>query len=372
MQFKFKDQAVLLLEDGTTFYGRGFGIKGKSSGEIAFNTGMTGYQEIFTDPSYFGQILVMTPSHIGNYGIHPEEVESDSVKISGLVCKEISDIYSRPAGIETVHKYFEKNNIAGICDVDTRALVRHIRDKGAMNAIISTDELDIDKLNEMMKEVPSMQGLELSSKVACKEAYEVTTENEEFKVAMLDFGLKQNIFRSLVERGCRVKVFPMTSTLEEIKAWNPDGFMLSNGPGDPAAMKSSIDLVKEILSVDKPVFGICLGHQLMALAENLSTDKMYNGHRGINHPVKNLETGRGEITSQNHGFVVTKESVEKNDDIEVTHIHLNDDTIQGLKWKNKPAFCVQFHPEASAGPNDSKYLFDQFTNLMREHKAALV
>lgn len=369
MKYNDKQQAVLLLEDGTHFFGKAAGKIGITTGEIAFNTGMTGYQEIFTDPSYFGQILLMTPSHIGNYGIHPTEVESDDIKIAGLVCKKFSDVFSRSAADQSIQDYFESQGLVGISDVDTRALTRYIRDKGAMNAIISSETLDLDLLKEQLSKVPSMAGLELSSKVSTKESF--IAGDGEHKVALIDFGVKQNIIRCLTDRNCEVKVFPMNSTVQEILGYNPDGIMLSNGPGDPSAMSDSVSLIRELQTHNIPTFGICLGHQLLALANGLSTFKMHNGHRGINHPVKNLATGKCEITSQNHGFVVNREEAEKRDDITVTHIHLNDDTLAGIKLNNHPSFSVQYHPESSAGPHDSRYLFDDFIALISSHKTQL-
>ncbi|MFM7683395.1 MAG: glutamine-hydrolyzing carbamoyl-phosphate synthase small subunit [Bacteroidota bacterium] len=361
--------ALLVLEDGTIFKGIAIGKIGITEGEIAFNTGMTGYQEVFTDPSYLGQILIMTTSHIGNYGTHPEEIESESIKIAGLVTKKFSNGYSRPSGNKSLQELMEENNTVGISDIDTRALVRHIRNKGAMNAIISSEILDESALIERVKKVPSMSGMELSSKVSTKESYLVGNETDSFKVALIDFGVKKNIIRCLTERGCQVKVFPMDTSLHEMNSsFNPDGFMLSNGPGDPSAMPNSIRLVKEIVETKKPVFGICLGHQILGLSQGLKTEKMFNGHRGINHPIKNLKTGKGEITSQNHGFVISAESVESLSEINVTHVHLNDNTIAGIELKNKPVFSVQYHPEASAGPHDSRYLFDQFIDNMNHYK----
>ncbi len=360
--------AVLLLEDGTTFTGSAIGKIGTTTGEIAFNTGMTGYQEVFTDPSYYGQILIMTTAHIGNYGVHETEVESEGMKIAGMVIKKFSDGFSRPSGIKSLHEYMLDNNKVGISDIDTRALVRHIRNKGAMNAIISSEISDPVELNKILAEVPSMAGLELSSKVTTKSSYEVKPENDELRVALVDFGVKRSIVTCLAERGCHVKVFPMDTSFEELKAFNPDGYMLSYGPGDPSAMPSSIKLVKEIVGGNKPVFGICLGHQILGLSLGLETEKMFNGHRGINHPIKNLKTGKGEITSQNHGFVISNESAEKSDEINITHVHLNDNTIAGMEMKNKPVFSVQYHPEASAGPHDSRYLFDQFVTNMKNNK----
>lgn len=368
MQNQTRPNAVLVLQDGTVFHGKAAGVIGTTSGEIAFNTGMTGYQEIFTDPSYYGQIIVMTTSHIGNYGVHPEEVESESIKIAGLVCKKFSDVASRDSSNGTIQEYFERDNMVGICDVDTRALVRYIRDKGAMNAIISSEELDVEVLKKKVKQVPSMEGLELSSKVATKEPYFAGNESAELKVALLDIGVKKNIVRCLTERGCYVQVFPMKTAPADILAWEPDGLMFSNGPGDPAAMNDVVENVKELLSKGIPAFGICLGHQVMALSQGLTTFKMHNGHRGINHPIKNLVTGKCEVTSQNHGFAVQMESAEANENIEVTHVHLNDGTLAGLKMKDKQAFSVQYHPEASPGPHDSRYLFDEFVQSMIESK----
>lgn len=368
MKNMFKKKAVLLLQDGTVFYGNAIGKIGFTTGEICFNTGMTGYQEIFTDPSYYGQIIVTTVSHIGNYGVVDNEVESSSIKIAGLVCKKFSAIYSRPLGQSSIQDYFESNHIVGISDVDTRALVRHIRNKGAMNAIISSEELDLEKLKKQLSKIPSMQGLELSSKVSVTKAYELGNETSALRVAVLDLGVKQNILRSLLQRGCFLKVFPMNTPFSEIKEWNPSGIMLSNGPGDPSAMPQVVKEVKEIIHSDIPTFGICLGHQILALACGLSTFKMHNGHRGVNHPVQNLLTGKCEVTSQNHGFCVSKEDAQNNSNIEITHIHLNDNTLAGFRLKDKKVFSVQYHPEASPGPNDSKYLFDQFIENMQKVK----
>ncbi len=360
--------AILLLEDGTVFHGRAAGAIGTTTGEICFNTGMSGYQEIFTDPSYFGQILVATNVHIGNYGIKNDEVESESIKISGLVCKKFSDVYSRPQADKSIKEYFIEEKIVGICEVDTRAIVRHIRSKGAMNAIISSDNLDIDSLKEQLKKVPSMAGLELSSKVSTKTAYTAGNSDSEYKVAIFDTGLKKNIVRCLVERGCHVKVFPLKTSAAEMLAWEPNGFLISNGPGDPAAMPDEVETVKQIIDSGIPSFGICLGQQLIAQAFGISTYKMFNGHRGINHPVKNIITGKSEITSQNHGFSVKEEDVAKNPDIEITHINLNDNTIEGMRHKVKKVFCVQYHPEASPGPQDARYLFDDFVTMMASVK----
>ena len=364
--------ATLLLADGTIFHGKSIGLIGTTTGEIAFNTGMTGYQEIFTDPSYYGQLLVMATPHIGNYGVHKLEVESDSVKISGLICKRFSETYSRFGEVDWLQTYFEQNNIVGISDVDTRAIVRYIRDNGAQNAIISSEGLSIDELKARLAKVPSMKGLELASVVSTKQPYTAGDENANYKVALLDYGVKKNIVRCLVERGCYVKVFPYNATTEDIMSFAPDGIMLSNGPGDPEPLTQSIEVVKQLLDTRTPLFGICLGHQILALSQGLTTKKMHNGHRGINHPIKNLLTGKGEITSQNHGFVVNMEEAEKHPNIEITHIHLNDNTLAGIQLKDRKAFSVQYHPEASPGPHDSRYLFDQFIENIKVTKKQLV
>lgn len=368
MKYKSKTKAIAVLEDGSVFHGYSAGIIGTSTGEICFNTGMTGYQEIFTDPSYYGQVMVCATAHIGNYGVVDTEVESDSVKISGLICKKFSEGYSRPMANGSLQNYFEQNKIVALTDVDTRSLVKLIRDKGAMNVIISSEEFDIDKLKAQLSKVPSMQGLELSSKVSIKEPYFLGDENAAFKIAVIDYGTKKNILRCLNERDAYLKVFPMGATKDEIMAWSPDGIMLSNGPGDPSVMLDSIQIVKDLIETGKPIFGICLGHQLLSLAYGLKTIKMHNGHRGINHPVKNLLTGKGEVTSQNHGFVVDRESAEKSEQVEISHVHLNDDTVAGIKHKTKPIFSVQYHPESSPGPHDSRYLFDNFIEIIAQHK----
>ncbi len=360
--------AILLLQDGTVFHGRSTGLDGTAWGEICFNTGMTGYQEIFTDPSYFGQLMVTTTAHIGNYGVHPEEVESESIKIAGLVCKNFSQYRSRPSSDKSLFEYFKEDGKVAISDVDTRALVRHIREKGAMNAIISTEILDVEELQKELDKVPSMEGLELSSRVSTKEPLYFGDENAPYRVAALDLGVKKNILRCLADRGCYIKVFPWDTKFDEMAAWNPEGYFLSNGPGDPAAMPKVVEEVRNIIDSNLPVFGICLGHQMVALASGLSTYKMYNGHRGINHPVINLLTGKGEITSQNHGFAVTTEDVESSDVIELTHVHLNDKTVAGIRRKDKTCFSVQYHPESSPGPHDSRYLFDDFINQMKTNK----
>ena len=366
MKYIKKKPAVLLLQDGTIFHGKANGIDGIATGELCFNTGMTGYQEVFTDPSYFGQLMITTSAHIGNYGIKNNEVESDTMKIAGLICKNFNNGFSREGADGELNSYFVQQKKVVISDVDTRAVVRHIRDRGAMNAIISTATTDIVELTKLLKEVPSMEGLELSSSVCTSASYFVGDENAEIKVAVLDLGVKRNILKCMTDRGCYLKVFPMDTTYEEMKKWNPDGFFLSNGPGDPAAMPEVIEQVKKITTDGKAVFGICLGHQALALSQGISTYKMHNGHRGINHPVKNLVTGKAEVTSQNHGFGISEEDINKNPNVEITHINLNDDTIEGIKLVNKNCFSVQYHPESSPGPHDSRYLFDDFINNIKK------
>ncbi len=366
MKYQEKKPAKLLLQDGTIYEGAAIGKIGTSGGEICFNTGMTGYQEIYTDPSYFGQIVVNTNSHIGNYGVLEKEQESDYPKINGLVINSFSHDYSRNQADESLQEYMENANIVGIAEVDTRKIVKHIRDKGAMNAVISSEIMDEGELKKVLDKVPFMEGLELSSKVTTDEAYLIGEEGD-LKIAALDLGIKKNIVRNLVERGCQVKVFPAKTPYEEMAAWDPQGYFISNGPGDPAAMDYAVNTVKQILDKDKPLFGICLGHQVIALANDISTYKMHHGHRGINHPVKNLETGKGEITSQNHGFAVSEDSIKGSEKVMATHMNLNDNTIEGIKIKNKKAFSVQYHPESSPGPHDSRYLFDQFINLIKNN-----
>ncbi|MGB1211111.1 MAG: glutamine-hydrolyzing carbamoyl-phosphate synthase small subunit [Lacinutrix venerupis] len=365
MKYQKLKKAVILLADGTIFHGKAVGREGSAFGEVCFNTGMTGYQEIFTDPSYYGQLMVTTNAHIGNYGVNNEEVESDSIKIAGLICKNFSYNFSRDAADGSLEDFLNENNFLAISDVDTRALVAYIRDNGAMNAVISTEIDNIEKLKKELANIPNMNGLELASKVSTKEPYFVGDENAPIKIAALDIGIKKNILRNLAKRGSYIKVFPYNSTFEDLSSWNPDGYFLSNGPGDPEPLIEAQEVAKEIIKRDLPLFGICLGHQVIALANGISTYKMHNGHRGINHPVKNLVTGKGEITSQNHGFAINREETEAHDDIEITHVHLNDNTVAGIKMKSKNVFSVQYHPEASPGPNDSSYLFDDFINILK-------
>ena len=368
MKYQSKKRALILLADGTIFYGKSVGNReGTAFGEVCFNTGMTGYQEIFTDPSYFGQLMVTTNAHIGNYGANTEEVESDSIKISGLICKNFSYEYSRPNAQMSLLEFLEENNLFAISDVDTRALVCYIRDHGAMNAVISTEVDDIDGLKAALAKVPDMKGLELASSVSTKEPYFYGDEDATYKIAALDIGIKKNILRNLAKRDAYIKVFPYNSSFEEMRTWEPDGYFISNGPGDPEPLDEAIEAAKAIIASEKPLFGICLGHQVVALANDVSTYKMYNGHRGINHPVINLTSGKGEITSQNHGFAINREETEANKDLVITHIHLNDDTVAGIRMKDKMVFSVQYHPEASPGPHDSDYLFDEFFEMIRTH-----
>jgi len=368
MKYKQREQAILLLSDGTIFYGKSIGIKGKTFGEVCFNTGMTGYQEIFTDPSYFGQIMVAATPHIGNYGIHRDEVDSDGVKISGLVCRNFSFDYSRPDAEESLYDYFAKINLIAISDVDTRALVGYIRDNGAQNAVICTDGTPIEELKAELNKIPDMKGLELASVVSTKEPYYYGNENATYKVAALDLGIKTNILRCFDDRDCLVKVFPYNTPFSELEAFNPDGYFLSNGPGDPEPLTQVQETAKQMIASNKPVFGICLGHQIIGLANGIATYKMFNGHRGINHPILNVITGCGEITSQNHGFAIVKEELEKNEAFELTHEHLNDQTVAGMRMKDKQVFSVQYHPESSPGPHDSRYLFDDFISYIKKTK----
>ncbi|MBT0606568.1 glutamine-hydrolyzing carbamoyl-phosphate synthase small subunit [Aequorivita echinoideorum] len=368
MKYQTRKKAFILLADGAIFHGKAIGNKeGSAFGEVCFNTGMTGYQEIFTDPSYYGQIMVATNAHIGNYGTNKDENESDSIKIAGLVVRNFSYNYSRPAADSSLLEFLDRNNLLAISDVDTRALVSYIRDNGAMNAVISTEVDKIEDLKKQLAEVPNMDGLELASKVSTKEAYFFGDENAKYKISALDVGIKKNILRRLAERDCYIKVFPYTSSFEEMEQFNPDGYFLSNGPGDPEPLSNAISVTKKIIENNRPFFGICLGHQVLALANGISTYKMHHGHRGINHPIINLVTGEGEITSQNHGFAINRESAEANNNIEITHLHLNDQTASGIRVKGKPVFSVQYHPEASPGPHDASYLFDQFIENIEKH-----
>jgi carbamoyl-phosphate synthase small subunit len=356
--------AILLLADGYVFHGKAFGKIGTATGEICFNTGMTGYQEVFTDPSYYAQILIMNNVHIGNYGVNETERESKTVKIRGLIGRNLEEKFSRYQATGSLDAYLKSNNIVAIEDIDTRTLVAHIRTRGAMNCIISSEASDIDDLKAKLAEVPDMAGLELASAVSTNEEYELGNPHSGMRVAVLDFGVKQNILNCLVQRGAYVRVHPAKTSVQRLKEFEPSGYFISNGPGDPAAMPYAVETLKEILEENKPVFGICLGHQLLALANDIPTFKMHHGHRGLNHPVKNVITGRCEITTQNHGFGVDPHTVFHHPQVEVTHVNLNDESIEGMRLKNKPVFSVQYHPESTPGPHDSRYLFDEFVDLM--------
>jgi carbamoyl-phosphate synthase small subunit len=356
--------AVLILADGTVYNGTAFGKIGTATGEICFNTGMTGYQEVFTDPSYFGQVLIMNNVHIGNYGVKAVDVESDSVKVKAVIGRNLEDKYSRFMADASLQDYFEAQQVVAIDGIDTRALVTHIRTQGAMNCIISSATIDVEKLKIELQQVPSMDGLELASAVSTRESYCLGDEKSVLRIAVLDFGIKKNILNCLVERGAYVKVHNAKTSFEELEKFSPNGYFISNGPGDPAPMDYAVKTVKQVLAAGKPLFGICLGHQLLALANDIPTFKMHHGHRGLNHPVKNIISGKSEITTQNHGFGVDPIAVRANANIEITHINLNDNSIEGIRIKNKPAFSVQYHPEATPGPHDSRYLFDEFIHMI--------
>lgn len=355
-----------MLADGTSFKGKSYGASLTKTGEICFNTGMTGYQEIFSDPSYYKQIVICTHTHIGNYGIIDSEYESKGMKISGLVCKNFSSFASRQRSESSIRNWFLDENIPVISDLDTRSIVRHIRNKGAMNAIISSENLTTEELKLRLDSELSMNGLELSSFVSTPYSYTEGNENSLYRIALLDLGVKQSIIKNLTNLSCFVKIFPAKTTFNEMLEFKPDGFMISNGPGDPSAMEYAVETVKLILNSNLPMFGICLGHQIFARAMGVETYKMFNGHRGINHPVKNILTGLSEITSQNHGFTISENDVKNHTDLEITHLHLNDNTIAGIQHKNGKAFSVQFHPESSPGPHDSNYLFNKFIKMIYE------
>lgn len=360
------EPALLLLEDGTQLPGFAFGARGCVSGEICFNTGMTGYQEVFTDPSYTGQILIMNNCYIGNYGTRSQETESDSLRIQGLICKNVSFHYARKLAENSLENYLKDNGLVCIYGLDTRALVRHIRSKGAMNCLISSEGQDLDTLQDLLARTPRMEGLELSSRVSTRAVYAAGDPSASIRIAALDFGIKRNILQSLVERGAYIQVYPARTPFLEMEAMHPQGYFLSNGPGDPSAMDYAVQTVKDILSCGKPLFGICLGHQLLALAFGIPTFKMHHGHRGLNHPVRNIQTGLCEITTQNHGFGVDPEALRHSPELDITHINLNDGSIEGIRVRGKKAFSVQYHPESTPGPYDSRYLFDEFLQNIRD------
>ena len=352
--------AILMLEDGTTFSGKSFGAIGKTLGEVCFNTGITGYQEILTDPSYAKQIVTMTAPHIGNYGVNSEDIESNKIQASGFVIKEESIVTSSWRSQVLIGDYLQNENIVGIKNIDTRSLTIHLRNHGAMNGIISSKKIDDELLRKELFNHPSMNGQDLAKVVSTREMYKFS-EQGKYKVAVLDFGVKRSILKILKNLNCQVYVFPASTSPKEILGINPDGIFLSNGPGDPAAVSYAITTVKEIVG-KKPIFGICLGHQLLALSLGAKTFKLKFGHRGINHPVKNLITNAIEITSQNHGFAVDSKSIPNN--VKETHVNLNDNTNAGIESINNFAFSVQYHPESSPGPHDSRYLFKKFIEMM--------
>ncbi len=378
-------KALIALEDGRIFEGRSFTGPGEVTGELVFNTSMTGYQEILTDPSYKGQIVTMTYPLIGNYGVNDEDDESLGIHLSGFVVREYESDYSNWRATEDLASYLKRRGILGIEQVDTRAITRHIRLAGAMKAVMSTEDLDPDSLVEKAKESRSLEGLDLANEVSCKAPYlwdggrpapmsggldmdaverQKEASGARFRISVIDCGLKFNQLRLFTQRGCQCVVFPSTASAEDVMACRPDGIFLSNGPGDPAAVTNVIDTVKGLLG-KRPIFGICLGHQILGLALGGRTYKLKFGHRGANQPVKDLSTGKIEITSQNHGFAIDDSSLPG--DVEVTHINLNDQTVEGISHRQIPAFSVQYHPENAPGPHDSEYLFDRFVSLIEEH-----
>ena len=370
MPAQASDPAKLVLEDGTVARGTAIGARGLTGGELCFNTSMTGYQEIMTDPSYYGQLMMMTYPHIGNYGASDIDMEAEEPMVAGFIVRSFTERHSNRQADETLDEFMRRYDLVGIAGVDTRALVRHIRDKGVMNAVISSDELDDDVLLERAQDWPKMDGLELASKVTTDSDY-VYCEGSGPRIAVYDFGVKQNILRSFRARGATVRVVPGDTPLDEVLAWDPDGLFFSNGPGDPRAMNEAVDRVGRALDTGLPVFGICLGHQLMSLAQGFDVYKMFVGHRGANHPVKNLDTERVEVTTQNHGFAVEENSIDEGK-ARVTHVNLNDDTVEGLRFKTFPGLSLQYHPEASPGPHDSHYHFDTFMEMVAKERNVAV
>ena len=370
--------AILALEDGTWYQGKSAGAQGTATGEVVFNTSMTGYQEILTDPSYAGQIVTMTCPQIGNYGVAEADVESLSPQVSGFVMREESPIASNWRASGTLRAYLDANGIVAISDIDTRALTRRLRTVGVMRGVIGTGSVAPEALVSQAQSVPAMEGSDLVSSVTCAEPFDWVQDNDpaeggfitqpdydrrrKLRVAAYDFGIKRNILRRLTNYGCEVRVFPATTPAMELLAMKPDGIFFSNGPGDPAPLVYAVDNARAVMEQDVPVFGICLGHQILGLAMGAKTYKLKFGHRGGNHPVKNLATERVEITSQNHGFAIDPDSVPE--DVQVTHINLYDGTIEGLKCGDRPVSCVQYHPEAAPGPHDADYLFANFIAVM--------
>jgi len=377
--------AILALADGTVFVGNSIGAAGNTVGEVVFNTAMSGYQEILTDPSYCQQLVTLTYPHIGNYGVNAEDVESEKVYAAGLIIKDLPLLASNFRMSMTLSEYLVKEGTVAIANIDTRQLTRHLRSKGAQNGCIlalgegqAVSQAAIDKAIALSKAAPNMAGLDLAKVVSCRQTYEWTqTEwklgsgygvqiTPKFHVVAFDFGVKKNILRMLAERGARITVVPAQTSAADVLKLKPDGIFLSNGPGDPQPCDYAITCARELMATGIPTFGICLGHQIMALAAGAKTFKMQQSHHGANHPVKDLDTGRVSITSQNHGFAVDMQSLPAH--LRTTHISLFDGTLQGLAWTDKPAFCFQGHPEASPGPHDISYLFDRFTALMEQHK----
>ncbi len=374
-----ESEAILALADGRVFRGRAFGARGRTAGEVCFNTSMTGYQEILTDPSYTDQIVTFTFPHIGNVGVNRVDMESDRIAVRGLIVREPARIASSYRAEQALEDWLAAEGVVGIAGIDTRALVRHLRDRGAQNGVIVSDGTDAETAVAMARDWPGLAGRDLVSEVSCREAFtwdvggydldEARFETPELTrhVVAFDFGCKHNIFRKLVDRGMRVTVVPAETPAADVLAMAPDGIFLSNGPGDPAAVGYAVETIRKLLATDTPIFGICMGHQLLAQALGLSTFKLKFGHRGGNHPVKDLTTGRVEITSQNHGFAVAEEGLPEH--VEITHRSLFDGTVEGLRVKDAPVFSVQYHPEASPGPHDADYLFDRFAALVSGDRA---
>jgi carbamoyl-phosphate synthase small subunit len=372
--------AILALEDGNVFEGRSFGAPTERSGEVVFNTALTGYQEVFTDPSYSGQIVILTNPQIGNYGTSTTDNESSGPYIEGLVVREFSPIASNWRSDSAADGFLARAGVPIISDLDTRALVRHLRTRGVMRGVLSSLETDGQKLVEKARQIPTMAGLDLATRVSTREPYQWTETVERcspsdqigpqaeprYNVVAYDYGIKHNILRRLVHSGCRVTVVPSLTSAEDVLALNPDGIFLSNGPGDPEPLVTQVSNIRKLIG-KKPIFGICLGNQLLGLALGGKTYKLKFGHRGANHPVRNEITGRVEITSHNHGFAVDPDSLNLSE-VEITHVNLNDQTLEGFRHRSEPVFCVQYHPEAAPGPHDSHYLFDDFTKMMREAK----
>jgi carbamoyl-phosphate synthase small subunit len=359
------NKAILVLEDGRTFHGASFGAEGETFGEMVFNTSMSGYQEILTDPSYAGQIVCMTYPLIGNYGVNEEDVESRRPWVEGFVVREASRIASNWRSTETLDAYLKRNNIVGLEHIDTRALVRHIRDKGAMRAGISTIDLDPASLLKRILVSPEMTNRELASVVTVEHTYDYPAQDiTNYHVVAYDFGVKTNSLREFSKFGCKITIVPADTSAEDAMALKPDGIFLSNGPGDPASMTKVVEEIKKLTETNTPMFGICLGHQLLGQVFGGDTYKLKFGHRGGNQPIMDLTTGKVEITSHNHGFAVDADSLPA--DVEVTHINLNDKTVAGLRHKTLPVFSVQYHPESAPGPHDSEYLFDRFIELMQK------